>query len=334
MQQLTFYQIDQRHWVLDIINGNIRAMSNTDMKHTAVQKLLIDNDQAGQRLDNFLFSYLKGVPKTRIYKMLRKGEVRINSGRIKPLYRLQAGDKLRIPPVHQKQQENQPSAALKDVQQLEKQIIFESDRVLVLNKPSGIAVHGGSGLSFGVIEALRSLRPQQKYLELVHRLDRATSGCLIIAKRRSTLRFLHQQLRDRQITKIYQAVVAGHWPADLRQVNLALDKATLKSGKRISTVSANGKPSLTRFKLLDKFKNYSLIEAKPVTGRTHQIRVHCAAKGYPICGDKRYDINGISPFSDRLFLHAQSIHFKEVENDDELHISCSADNKWKKRLFR
>ncbi len=309
-------------------------MKSAETIHSSVQKLIIDPDQAGQRLDNFLFTYLKGVPKTRIYKMLRKGEVRVNSGRIKPLYRLKSGDQLRIPPVHQKQRTNQVSSALDDVRRLESQIVYESDRLIVLNKPSGMAVHGGSGLSFGVIEAMRSLRPQQKYLELVHRLDRATSGCLLIAKRRSTLRLLHQQLRDRQITKIYHAIVAGFWPDKIKQVNLALKKSTLKSGERISTVSAQGKPSITGFKRLNTFKNTSLIEARPVTGRTHQIRVHCAASGYPICGDTRYDIDKIAPFSDRLYLHAHSIQFKETEEGEKLTITAHTDNHWNHRISK
>lgn len=314
-------------------NDNIHPMNDSDIKHTAVQKLTIDDDRAGQRLDNFLFTYLKKVPKTRIYKMLRKGEVRINGGRIKPMYRLKPGDLLRIPPVHQQQQSNQPSAALEDVKRLEGEILYESDRLLVLNKPTGIAVHGGSGLSFGVIEALRSLRPEQKYLELVHRLDRATSGCLIIAKRRSTLRYLHQQLRERQITKIYHAIVAGHWPKNIKEVRLPLHKSSLKSGERISVVSTEGKPSVTRYQLLEKFDNYSLIEARPVTGRTHQIRVHCAASGYPICGDRRYDIEEISPFDNRLYLHAHAIHFKEIEGDENIVVEAPVNNEWKQRLL-
>jgi len=309
-------------------------MKSAEITHSSVQKLIIDADQAGQRLDNFLFTYLKGVPKTRIYKMLRKGEVRVNSGRIKPLYRLKAGDQLRIPPVHQKQRTNQVSSALDDVQKLESQIIYETDRLIVLNKPSGMAVHGGSGISFGVIEAMRSLRPQQKYLELVHRLDRATSGCLLIAKRRSTLRFLHQQLRERQITKIYHAIVTGLWPEKIKQVNLALIKSTLKSGERISRVSAEGKPSITGFKLLDTFKDTSLIEARPITGRTHQIRVHCAASGYPICGDSRYDINNIAPFSDRLYLHAHTIKFKETQDGQIITVTADTDKHWNHRLVK
>ncbi|MCP3673368.1 MAG: RluA family pseudouridine synthase, partial [Gammaproteobacteria bacterium] len=274
-------------------------MNDFNVKYTSVHILSIESDQAGQRIDNFLLNYLKGVPKTRIYKMLRKGEVRVNKGRIKPPYRLQADDKVRIPPIYQKPRAEGPSTSLNDVKRLEEQIVYESELLIVLNKPSGIAVHGGSGLSFGVIEAMRSLRPNQKYLELVHRLDRETSGCLMIAKRRSTLRYLHQQLRERQINKIYQAIVSGIWPKELKHVDTALEKSTLKSGERITVVSAEGKPSLTRFKLLQINKNCSLIEARPASGRTHQIRVHCASNGHPICGDRRYDVDNDAPFDDR-----------------------------------
>jgi len=260
--------------------------------------------------------------------MLRKGEVRVNGGRVKPPYRLKAEDIIRIPPVHQKPRAQGPSASLNDVQRLKQQILYESDRLIVLNKPSGIAVHGGSGLSFGIIEAMRSLRPEQKYLELVHRLDRETSGCLMIAKRRSTLRYLHQQLRERQINKIYHAIVAGHWPATIKKVDSPLDKSILKSGERISVVSNQGKPSLTRYRLLETFADCSLIEARPATGRTHQIRVHCASSGYPICGDRRYDIENISPINERLYLHAQAIQFKEREDGEVITVMADTDINW------
>ncbi len=321
---------------LPVIDGTIRAMNQSSQQnrtqmttqHTAVQKFEISEDQAGQRIDNFLLNYLKGVPKTRIYKMLRKGEVRISGGRIKPPYRLQAGDLIRIPPVHQKPQKEGPSASLNDVKRLEQAIIYESKRLIVINKPAGIAVHGGSGLSFGVIEAMRSLRSELPYLELVHRLDRATSGCLMIAKRRSTLRYLHLQLRERQINKTYHAVVAGHWPEKLTRVDFALQKSVIKSGERISVVSDSGKASLTHFKLLKDMSQSSLIEARPATGRTHQIRVHCAASGHPICGDSRYDINSQSPFSDRLYLHAYSLEFRESEDAEKTKVVAEHETDW------
>ncbi|RLA04361.1 MAG: 23S rRNA pseudouridine(955/2504/2580) synthase RluC [Gammaproteobacteria bacterium] len=303
-------------------------MTDLDIQHTNVQKLLIDGDQAGQRIDNFLLTYLKGVPKTRIYKMLRKGEVRVNGGRIKPPYRIKADDQIRIPPVHQRTREQGPSASLNDVKRLEQAIVYESDRLIVLNKPSGLAVHGGSGLSFGVIEAMRSLRSEQKYLELVHRIDRDTSGCLMIAKRRSTLRFLHQQLRERQVNKIYYALVAGSWPKELRTVDSPLEKSILKSGERISVVSAQGKPSLTRYKSLQTFSGCSLIEARPSTGRTHQIRVHCASSGHPICGDTKYNVDMEGPVNDRLYLHAQGIQFKEREEGEVLTVTAEVDENW------
>jgi len=309
-------------------------MKNADIEYIAVQKILIEEDQSDQRIDNFLLNYLKGIPKTRIYKMLRKGEVRVNGGRIKPPYRLKSGDQLRIPPVHQQQRASGPPASLNDVRRLEQHIIYESERLIVLNKPSGMAVHGGSGLSFGVIEAMRSLRPEQKYLELVHRLDRETSGCLMIAKKRSTLRYLHQQLRERQINKIYHAIVAGHWPKEIKEVNFALEKSILISGERVSVVSAEGKPSHTRFRLVNTFEHSSLIEARPSTGRTHQIRVHCAASGYAICGDTKYDIDSVSPFNDRLYLHALSIQFKETTESEAITVSATTDKIWNNRINR
>ena len=307
-------------------------MKDVEIEHTTVQKLIIDADQADQRIDNFLLNYLKNVPKTRIYKMLRKGEVRVNGGRIKPPYRLQADDQVRVPPVYQKKREEGPSASLNDVKRLESCIVYESERLIVLNKPSGIAVHGGSGLSFGVIEAMRSLRPEQKYLELVHRIDRDTSGCLLIAKRRSTLRYLQLQFRERTIKKTYHAVVAGHWPKTLKKVSLALEKSNITSGEKITVVSEAGKPSLTYFKVLDTYTDSSLIEASPKTGRTHQIRVHCAASGHVICGDSRYDVDNVSPFTDRLFLHAFSIEFKETPESNSQTVSAEVDLKWSNRI--
>ena len=308
--------------------------SSADIQHTNVQKLIIDDDQADQRIDNFLLNYLKSVPKTRIYKMLRKGEVRVNGGRIKPPYRLKANDQIRIPPVHQKKRAEGPSASLNDVKRLNDLIVYESERLIVLNKPTGIAVHGGSGTAFGVIEAMRSLRPELKYLELVHRIDKETSGCLLIAKRRSTLRFLHKQLRERQINKVYHAVVAGHWPEKLRQVNYKLESATSKLGERISIVSDEGKISLTRFRLIKRFNNCSLIEASPSTGRTHQIRVHCNESGFPICGDSRYDPEFNAPFNDRLYLHAYSIEFQEAIDEKPLKVFADTDDTWNNRLTK
>jgi 23S rRNA pseudouridine955/2504/2580 synthase len=303
------------------------------IKKIPARKITISADQAGQRIDNYLQTLLKGVPKTRVYKMLRKGEVRVNGGRKKPLYKLQAEDIVRVPPVTVAPESEGPSANLEAVKSLESHIIYESKRVLVLNKPAGIAVHGGSGLSFGVIEALRSLRPQAPYLELVHRLDRETSGCLLIAKKRSTLRYLHEQLRAHQIDKRYLALVEGHWPQKLRTVSYPLAKSHLKSGERISIVSSDGKESKTKFSQINEYAKTSLIEASPITGRTHQIRVHCAESGYPICGDKRYNTDPQTDIASRLFLHAHQLSFKEHQDEPALTIDAPVDKLWQSTIL-
>lgn len=283
--------------------------------HTSVQMIEIESDQAGQRLDNFLLAKLKGVPKSLIYRIIRKGEVRVNKGRSKPEYKIQDGDIIRIPPIHQEEKSHPPiSQNLNKVNQLEQQIIFEDDHILVLNKPSGLAVHGGSGLQFGAIEALRALRPDARFLELVHRLDRDTSGILLIAKKRSALRHLHEQLRNKQMQKNYLALVRGIWPSHIKVIEAPLLKNILQSGERVVKVSSEGKPSETRFKVEERFEFATLVRASPITGRTHQIRVHTLHAGHPIALDPRYgDLN----FDDkmkgyglhRLFLHAAQLKF-------------------------
>ena len=286
----------------------------TDTKFDKVQTLNLDEDYQGQRIDNFLKTLLKGVPKSMIYRIIRKGEVRVNKKRIKPEYKLQAGDVLRIPPIRVSEPSEAPSTKLDKVASLESHIIYEDKHLLVINKPSGMAVHGGSGLSFGVIEALRALRPQQKFLELVHRIDRDTSGCLVVAKKRSVLKELHAQLRDKQMDKRYHALVAGRWPESRFKVKAPLAKNTLKSGERMVSVSPDGKPSETRYRILQQFNDATLVEASPITGRTHQIRVHCLHAGHPIACDDKY---GDKDFEERmkvlglnrLFLHANDIAF-------------------------
>lgn len=299
----------------------------TDLSFQKVQFVTIDPDLEGQRIDNYLRTFLKGVPKSLIYRILRKGEVRVNKKRVKPEYKLQANDELRIPPVRVSEPTDLPSTKLNKVSGLEHNILYEDDWLIVLNKPSGTAVHGGSGLSFGVIEALRALRPQQKFLELVHRLDRDTSGCLLIAKKRSALKNLHEQLRDKKVDKRYQALVAGDWPTNRFKVKAPLLKNTLKSGERIVLVDDEGKPSETRFRILESFEQATLVEASPITGRTHQIRVHCLHAGHPIAADNRY---GDKDFDERtqklglkrLFLHAHSLAF--IHPNTEKRVSYKA----------
>ncbi len=294
---------------------------------TQVQFIDIDDDMAGQRIDNFLRNQLKTIPKSVIYRILRKGEVRVNKKRIKAEYKLAAGDVIRIPPVTidaDMLPTQAPSVKLNRVAELESCIVYEDDHLLVLNKPSGTAVHGGSGLKFGAIEALRALRPQARFLELVHRIDRDTSGLLLVAKKRSALRHLQAQFREKTIQKYYFALVMGHWPKDGKRVNAPLLKNEVNS---IVRVNPTGKPSETRFKILEQFEQATLIQASPITGRTHQIRVHTQYMGHPIAwddryGDRRFDAY-VSQFSiERLFLHAANIQFVHPATEKKMELSA------------
>ncbi|MCO7225859.1 23S rRNA pseudouridine(955/2504/2580) synthase RluC [Pleionea sp. CnH1-48] len=299
-----------------------------------VQLVTVEDDMAGQRIDNFLMARLKGVPRSLVYRIIRKGEVRVNKKRIKPEYKLQAQDAVRIPPVKvpEKDEVTISSAGLNKIQQLEKHIIFENDRVMVINKPSGMAVHGGSGLSFGVIEAMRQLRPQSKFMELVHRLDKDTSGCLLIAKKRSALRFLHEQLRNKKLYKEYVALVDGRWPKRTRVVDAPLDKNHLRSGERIVRVSEAGKPSQTEFSIEQNFARATLVKAMPITGRTHQIRVHAQFAGCPLAGDPKYGNEEFDQFLKatygfkRLFLHARQLSFKDAPDGKKITVKAEYDD--------
>lgn len=280
-----------------------------------MELLQISEDAAGQRLDNFLLARLKGVPKSHVYRLLRKGEVRVNKGRVKPEYRLEAGDVVRLPPVRRPEPGSTPARGRSAGARLETRIIHEDDRLIVLDKPSGIAVHGGSGLSHGVIEALRAARPEAPYLELVHRLDRETSGCLLIAKRRSMLRALHELLREGRVEKRYLALVKGRW--ELGQVRLEDRlRKSIRGGERMVTVDESGKTAASIFRPVEIGSAASLLEVRIMTGRTHQIRVQAAEAGHPLAGDERYgdrDYNrkmkalGL----DRLFLHAASVGWED-----------------------
>ncbi len=299
----------------------------------AVQWVEIEAELAGQRIDNFLLTRLKGVPRSRIYRILRRGEVRVNRGRIKPSYRLQAGDQLRIPPVRMSEADEPVRAGQRVIETLEAGILYEDAGLLVLNKPSGLAVHGGSGLSYGVIEVLRAMRPDAPYLELVHRLDRETSGCLIIAKKRSHLRQLHALLRregGERIEKTYLTLVQGGWQGGTRKIDAPLRKNTLRSGERMVSVSADGKPSQSVFTPLARYGDASLMEVRLLTGRTHQVRVHAAHAGHPIAGDGKYGDAGFNRALarrglDRLFLHAHRIHLTHPGTGEHLRVSAPLD---------
>jgi 23S rRNA pseudouridine955/2504/2580 synthase len=296
---------------------------NPDDILPTVKFVTIDTANTGQRVDNFLLTHLKGVPKSRIYRILRKGEVRVNKGRVKPEYKLSDGDLVRIPPVRVSQRDEPPQPSNQLATLLEAAILFENDDLLVVNKPSGLAVHGGSGISLGLIESFRQIRPQNRFLELVHRLDRDTSGCIMIAKKRSSLRYIQQELREGRIQKIYRALVDGRWPNRRTVVNLPLIKNQLSSGERIVRIASpeteGAKASLTEYKVIERYKTCTLVEAKPITGRTHQIRVHCQSVGCSIIGDDKYcEAERSKPYRQlglkRLFLHAYQLKFSLPDN--------------------
>lgn len=323
----------------------IAPMSTSDPKTAPRARIIpIDEDRAGQRIDNFLLSHLKGVPKSRIYRLLRKGEVRVNKGRIKASYRLAAGDQVRIPPVRQAEPARTREPGANVLSLIENSILAEEKGFLVLNKPSGIAVHGGSGLNYGVIEALRKLRPDAPFLELVHRLDRDTSGILIIAKKRSLLREMHRLLRGEagSIDKRYLALVQGCWQGGERRVDAPLLKNTLRSGERVVKVSKEGKPALSLFSPVTIYDHVddtgaSLVEVDLKTGRTHQIRVHAASIGFPIAGDEKY---GDPVFNRqmkgkglrRLFLHARFMEFSLPGSDQTYQFTAPLGDELKKVL--
>jgi len=301
----------------------------------SVQIVAISADEAGQRIDNFLRTQLKGVPKSMIYRILRKGEVRVNKKRIKPEYKLEAGDEVRIPPVRVAEREEAAvSPKLAKVASLADAIVYEDEHILVMNKPSGTAVHGGSGLSFGVIEGLRALRPEARFLELVHRLDRDTSGILLVAKKRSALRSLHEQLREKGMQKDYLALVRGQWPSHLKVVQAPLLKNILQSGERVVRVSSEGKPSETRFKVEERYEIATLVKASPVTGRTHQIRVHTLHGGHPIAfddryGDREFDRQLAGTGLNRLFLHAAALRFTHPHTGEVMRMEAPLDEQLK-----
>lgn len=281
---------------------------------TKVLQIEITEENHDQRLDNFLITLLKGVPKSRIYRIIRKGEVRVNKGRVEVNHRLKTGDIVRIPPVRiaERSEEVFVPTNLKDA--LQHSILYEDDGFLIVNKPAGFAVHGGSGVSSGIIEGLRLLRPEAKFLELVHRLDKDTSGCLVIAKKRSALRAFHAIFRDNQVKKTYIALLSGQWKKKKLVVNAPLLKNIAKGGERMVMVSSAGKEAETVFTCLTAFAESTLVEAAPKTGRTHQIRVHALHLGHPIVGDERYGRDDVNlAFKQkgykRMFLHAQTLAF-------------------------
>jgi 23S rRNA pseudouridine955/2504/2580 synthase len=289
-------------------------MRHQDKKKSAVQHVVISADYEGQRIDNFLITRLHGLPKSRIYRLLRKGEVRVNSKRITPFYRLKAEDKVRLPPVFLQERAEQAPPSKTTAALLAGRILYEDEDLLIINKPSGMSVHVGSTVRMGVIEAMRHMYPKLVHLELAHRLDSETSGCLILAKKRRVLRELHELMRAGEITKLYWTLTQGKWKKSELLVDLPLHKHYEDGGKHVVKVDQKGKSAMTAFRSLKIFKQAALMEAKLFTGRTHQIRVHAQSQGHPIAGDDRYGDSEFNKFTrerglKRMFLHARSIDF-------------------------
>lgn len=293
-----------------------------------VAYVTIDEGSEGQRIDNFLLKVSKGVPKSHIYRVLRSGEVRVNKGRIDATYRLQCGDVVRIPPMRVA---SATPAGGQYVPAASFPVLFEDAHLLVIDKPAGVAVHGGSGVAFGVIEQLRQARPEAKFLELVHRLDRETSGILVLAKKRSALVHLHEQIRGNTMDKRYFACVAGEFANNRQHVKFALHKYTTPDGERRVRVQADGQPSHTVFNRVEAFPGFTLLEAELKTGRTHQIRVHLAHSGFPIVGDEKYgdfalnkalSRGGARPGLKRMFLHAHRLTFLHPATGEPLQVNA------------
>lgn len=288
--------------------------------------ITIGAEEAGQRIDNFLLRVCKGVPKSHVYQVLRSGQVRVNKGRIAQTYRLVEGDTVRVPPMRlaERDESHVPAAEFRP--------LFEDDAILIIDKPAGVAVHGGSGVSFGVIEQLRAARPDAKFLELVHRLDRETSGLLILAKKRSALTGLHEQIREGRLDKRYLTLVRGEWDNRRQHVKLPLFKYTTPDGERRVRVQSDGQPSHTVFNLLRKYGEFVLLEAELKTGRTHQIRVHLASSGYPIVGDDKYGDFALNrelqkagtgrAALKRMFLHAYRLAFEHPLTGESVRVEA------------
>jgi len=303
-----------------------------------VSYLEVTANAAGQRLDNYLLNQLKGAPKTLIYRIIRKGEVRVNKKRAKAVTRLKTGDLVRVPPVRlaEKASLTPVGKSLRNLL-LGDALLFENKEVMVFNKPAGLAVHGGSGVRIGLIEALRQVRPELTALELVHRLDKDTSGCILLAKSRQALNFLQDQLRAKNMGKHYQAWVLGDWPESLKEINAPIDRASSPSGERRMKIAGpnEGKASLTRFSIIKKQQGLTLIEAEPVTGRTHQIRVHATSAGFPLIGDPKYGNDAINEHFrragiPRMFLHARRLEFLDPVTQQRLSIEAPLEDLWQK----
>ncbi len=302
------------------------------MRAAAVQRVVIDEGSAGQRLDNFLIKILKGVPKTHVYRIIRSGEVRVNKGRAAADTRLELGDEVRVPPVVQAERADHDTTPAREFP-----VLFEDEHLMAVNKPAGVAVHGGSGVSFGVIEQLRRARPQAKFLELVHRLDKETSGILLIAKKRAALIALQDQFRARQTGKTYAVLVEGAWPKSKKVVDVALHKYLTAEGERrvmaVADDNEDGRRSISLVQVVQTFAEHSLLDVTIKTGRTHQIRVHMAHEGHPIVGDEKYGDfarnkalakgeGGAGVRFSRMFLHARYLRFEHPATHETIELAA------------
>ena len=301
--------------------------------HPTVVFLEAGSEHAGQRLDNFLLARLKGVPKSRIYRIIRKGEVRVNRKRAKPDYKLQSGDQVRVPPLRMAEPREQlpPSQALAGL--LRDAVLFQDDAMVIINKPAGLPVHGGTGVKTGLIEALRHMYPEIGGLELVHRLDKGTSGCLLLAKTNRDLNILSDQFRQGEVRKTYHALVEGHWPDNLGEISKNLRREPARGGDRRVTVAPGGKAATTHFAVLARYPAASLVQANPVTGRTHQIRVHAAHAGHAIIGDDKYAQPGSREWFTgqgirRLCLHAAALELDHPATGRRLSVQAPYDDQF------
>lgn len=274
---------------------------------TPVKTLTISTDSADQRIDNYLFSALKALPKSHVYRLLRKGEIRVNKKRIGPDYRLQPGDCLRLPPMNLGPTAETPHIPETLIQTLKQSILYEDNHLLIINKPQGLAVHGGTGVKFGLIEAVRHLYPELTALELAHRLDKETSGVLVLAKDRTTLLALHQAFKERTADKYYRLWVVGRWPEKLKRIQVSIEKAGQDKEKRMR-VSETGQTAVTHFKVLQYWQGYTCLEAKLETGRTHQIRLHTASQGCPIVGDEKYGSHEANRQAKKMGFKGMQLH--------------------------
>ena len=309
---------------------------------TTVRTIQVTEKSSDQRLDNFLLRELKGIPRTRIYRLIRRGEVRVNKKRAKPETRLTAGDKVRIPPLHLPDSPELPKPSPGLIGLLEQSILHEDHNLLVLNKPPGLAVHQGTGIRLGLIEAIRQIRSDWRDAELAHRLDRDTSGVLVVCKNSRTLRNMQGQFKEKRIEKRYHALVQGRWPDTVSEIKAPLTRVLAESGERFVRVDPAGKPSTTRFAILEQFPSATLLEATPVTGRTHQIRVHCQQAGHPILGDSKYgllargekDKSGTEAAAKYLCLHAAELQFLLPGTDSLFQVSAPWDKSFSAQVSR